>query len=712
MKQVFNILKKLFIPILLIVIFLVIQALLDLSLPAYTSDIVNTGITSYGIKEVAPKVIRESEYNKLVSLMVDEDKTVVFNNYTLITSKSNNYLKKYPLLKEENLYVINDNLTKETLEYLDNIFYLPIVITYTKENITKGQLEQINLASYQLENNSSYEEILNSLDKSLTNNQVIAYLKNEYEMIGIDTDKMQIDYIKSSGFKMLGVALLVTIVAIIIGYLSARVASRFGRDMSFSDKELKDFSIASLITRSTNDIQNVTQILAIGFRSVIYAPIMGIGAFIKVCNSTASMAFIVGIGVAAVLIVMLFLLIIVLPKTKKMQKLVDKVNLTAREILTGLPVIRTFGTEGYEEGKFEKANSDLTKTNLFVNRVMSLMGPVMSLIMYSMSILIIWFGAYKIDAGLIGVGNLLALIQYTMHVIFSFLVLSILSITLPRTIVSLKRIGEILDKEISVKDKERTKEFSLDKKGEVEFRNVSFRYSDASLDTLSNLSFVAKKGQTTAIIGSTGSGKSTLINLIVRFFDVTSGKILVDGIDIRDVTQEKLREKIGLVPQKGVLFSGTIDSNIRFGKDKVSDKEVKKAAEIAQALEFITDREDGFESPISQGGKNVSGGQKQRLAIARAILKNPEIYIFDDSFSALDFKTDAKLRKALKEITKEATVIIVTQRISTVLDADQIIVLDNGKVVGLGTHQELLKTSKVYQEIALSQLSEEELNNG
>jgi len=712
MKQIFSILKKLIIPIIFIIIFLVMQALLDLSLPSYTSDIVNVGITQYGISEVAPRVIRESEYNKILEFISDEEKEIVNSNYTLITSNSNNYLDDYPLLKNENLYLKNENLSDDVLDQLDDIFYLPIVFLYTFES------NDFDMSMISTEQNP--HDILASLDKSLTNSQVVAYLKKEYEIVGIDTDKMQINYIKTSGLRMLGVALLVALVAVIIGYLSARVATKFGRElrskvvtkvMNFSDRELKEFSIASLITRSTNDIQNIQQILAMGFRSVFFAPVMGVGAFVKVYQSTSSMSWVVGVGVAAVVIVIIFLLIVVLPKTKIMQSLIDKVNLVGREILTGLPVIRTFSTEAYEEKRFDEANQNLTKTNLFVNRMMSAMGPAMSLIMYAMSILIIWVGAYKVDAGLIGVGSLLALIQYTMHVIFSFLVLSMMSITLPRTIVSLKRIGEILDKDIVIKDKKETKKFPKNKKGYIEFKNVSFRYPDAEENSLSKLNFIAEPGKTTAIIGSTGSGKSTLINLIPRFFDVTEGQILIDGVDIRDVSQKDLREKIGLVPQKGVLFSGTIESNIKFGKNNLTKKDVEKASEIAQAKDFIIDREDGFNSPISQGGKNVSGGQKQRLAIARAIAKKPEIYIFDDSFSALDFKTDANLRKALKKATEDATIIIVTQRISTVLDADQIIVLDNGNVVGLGKHNDLMKKCDVYREIALSQLSEEELAN-
>ena len=704
MKHILNILKKSTLSIIFIIIFLALQAVLDLSLPTYTSDIVNNGIVNYGITNSYPDVIRESEYNKLINYLSDEEKTIVDDSYNLIEVGNVNYVDEYEILDSENIYLVTDSVNSEDL---NEIMKKSIAINYLIEN------KMVSLEDFANYQNSDVE-----IDDTLVNQVVTNYIKEEYEKVGLDIDNMQINYVITSGIKMLGVVLLVAITAIIISYLSSRVAARFGRElrnkvvekvMSYSDKELKEFSIASLITRSTNDIQNIQNVLSMIFRIVVFAPIMGIGAFIKVYNMAGNMSWVLGLGIGAVIFVIIFLLIAVLPKTKIMQKLIDKVNLVAREILTGLPVIRTFNTEKYEEERFEKANSDLTKTNLFVNRTMSMMMPTMSLILNFMCILIIWVGADKVNVGVIGVGDLLALIQYSTHVIFSFLIVSMLSIFLPRTIVSLGRIGEILNKDVAIKDKEKIKKFPKDKKGYIEFENVSFKYPDGEENTLTNISFIAKPGETTAIIGSTGSGKSTLINLIPRFFDVTEGSILIDGIDIRDVSQKDLRDKIGLVPQKGVLFSGTIESNIKFGKDDLDFKKVEKASKIAQAKEFILDREDTYNSSISQGGKNVSGGQKQRLAIARAIAKNPEIYIFDDSFSALDYKTDSKVRASLKEVTKDSTIIIVTQRVSTILNANQIIVLDEGKMVGIGTHKQLMKSCEIYKEIAQSQLGEEEL---
>ena len=704
MKHVLNVLKKSMLPILFIIVFLAIQAVLDLSLPTYTSDIVNNGIVNYGITNNYPDVIRESEYNKLFNYLTEEEKNIVEDSYNLIEVGNVNYIDEYEILETENIYLVTESIDINTL---NKIMKKSIVINYLIEN------EMVSL-----ENLSNYQDNNKEIDDTLVSQVVTGYIKEEYEAVGVDINKMQINYVITSGLKMLGVVLLVALTAIIISYLSSRVAARFGRElrnkvvekvMSYSDKELKEFSIASLITRSTNDIQNIQSVLSMIFRSVVFAPIMGIGAFIKVYNMAGNMSWVLGLGIGAVVFIIIFLLVAVLPKTKIMQKLIDKVNLVAREILTGLPVIRTFNTEKYEEERFDNANKDLTKTNLFVNRTMSMMMPTMSLILNFMCILIIWVGAGKVNEGFIGVGDLLALIQYSTHVIFSFLIVSMLSISLPRTIVSMGRIGEILNKDISIKDKEKTKKFPKDKKGYIEFKDVSFKYPDGEENTLTNINFIANPGETTAIIGSTGSGKSTLINLIPRFFDVTEGSILVNGVDIREVSQKDLRDKIGLVPQKGVLFSGTVESNIKFGKDDLDIKKVEKASEIAQAKEFIMEREDTYNSWISQGGKNVSGGQKQRLAIARAVAKNPEIYIFDDSFSALDYKTDSKVRKSLKEVTKDSTIIIVTQRVSTILNANKIIVLDEGKMVGIGTHDELMKDCEVYKEIAYSQLGEEEL---
>ena len=705
MKHVLKILKKSIVPIIFIMAFLVVQALLDLSLPTYTSDIVNNGIVNYGITNSYPDVIRESEYNKLTKYLTNEEKDIVSDSYNLIEEGNVNYINEYSALNNENIYLITDKVDSTKL---NTIMKKVISINYLIEN---NMINLNDLSKY------SNNDNLN-VDETLLNQVVLNYIKEEYIKVGVDVDSMQIHYVLSSGLRMLGVVLLIVITAVIISYLSSRVAAKFGRElrnkvvskvMSYSEQELKEFSIASLITRSTNDIQNISNVLTMIFRSVVFAPIMGIGAFIKVYNMAGHMSWVLGLGIGAVVFIIVFLLLAVLPKTKILQSLIDKVNLVAREILTGLPVIRTFNTEKYEDDRFDEANTKLTKTNLFVNRTMSMMMPTMTLVLNMMCILIIWVGAGKVNDGLIGVGDLLALIQYSMHVIFSFLMVALLSVFLPRTIVSLGRIGEILNKDSSILDKKHPKHFPKDKKGYIEFKDVSFRYYDGEEDTLSNISFTAKPGEVTAIIGSTGSGKSTLINLIPRFYDVTSGSILVDGIDIRDVKQKDLRDKIGLVPQKGVLFSGTIESNIKFGEDDMDFKKVEKASIIAQAKDFIMEKEDNYNSPISQGGKNVSGGQKQRLAIARAVAKNPEIYIFDDSFSALDYKTDSEVRKNLRENTKGSTIIIVTQRVSTVLNANQIIVLDEGKMVGIGTHKELLNSCEIYKEIAKSQLGEGEL---
>ncbi len=705
MKNVLRILKKSIFPIFFIVVFLIIQALLDLSLPTYTSDIVNNGIVNYGIVNSYPDVIRESEYNKLLNYLTEEEKDIVNDSYNLILKDNDNYINDYSVLDKENIYLIGDKVDSDKL---NSIMKKTITINYMIEN---KMIDINDLSKYQ--NNKDV-----SVDETIINQVVLNYIKDEYSSVGIDISSMQINYVIKSGLKMLGVVLLVAITAIIISYLSSRVAAKFGRELrnkvvekvlSYSDQELKEFSIASLITRSTNDIQNVSNVLTMIFRSVVFAPIMGIGAFIKVYNMAGNMSWVLGLGIGAVVFVIVFLLVAVLPKTKILQSLIDKVNLVAREILTGLPVIRTFNTEKYEEDRFDKANIELTKTNLFVNKTMSMMMPTMSLILSMMCVLIIWVGAGKVDTGVIGVGDLLALIQYSTHVIFSFLMVALLSVFLPRTIVSVGRIGEILNKDSVIKDKKNTKKFPKDKKGYIEFKNVSFKYSDGEEDTLTDINFVAKPGEVTAIIGSTGSGKSTLINLIPRFFDVTQGSILVDGIDIRDVNVKDLRKKIGLVPQKGVLFSGTILSNIKFGNDNMDMKIIEESSAIAEAKNFIMEKEENYNSPISQGGKNVSGGQKQRLAIARAVARNPEIYIFDDSFSALDYKTDSNVRKNLSKKIKNSTVVIVTQRVSTVLNANQIIVLDEGKMVGIGTHKELLNSCEVYREIASSQLGEGEL---
>ena len=558
------------------------------------------------------------------------------------------------------------------------------------------------------------------MNESIISQAAIVQVKNEYKQIGMDTDKIQNDYIFMAGLQMLGVAFISMVSAIIVMLLSARVAAMLGRTlrdkvfkkvMGFSTKEFREYSTASLITRSTNDIAQIQNLITMLFRVVVYAPIIGIGGVLHVMNnSDNSMAWIIALAVGAIIVIVLALFSVAMPKFKKLQDLIDRLNLVSREILTGLPVIRAFNKEKKEEKRFDDANKDLMKANVFVNRAMSMMMPLLMFVMNSIMILIVWAGGHKVDEGLMQVGDMMAFIQYTMQIVMAFLMISMISIMLPRASVSAKRINEIIDKEPRIKDKKETKKFDPSKKGLVEFKDVSFRYPDADAEILEDINFTAEPGKTTAIIGSTGSGKSTIVNLIPRFYDVTGGELCIDGVNIKDVSQKDLRNIIGFVPQKGMLFSGTIESNIKYSDETMSDERMTKAAEIAQATEFINDKENKYKEEISQGGGNVSGGQKQRLSIARAIAKDPEIFVFDDSFSALDFKTDSKLREALAENTENKTVIIVAQRISTILNADKIIVLEDGKMVGMGTHEELMENNETYRQIALSQLSEEELN--
>ena len=728
MKHILKILKKYSFYIILVFVLLFMQANCDLTLPEYTSNIVNIGIQQSGIESPVPEVIREEEYNKLLLFMNSESQEKVNNSYTLITKDNTEYLEKYPLLNEENLYVLNTGN-----EDLRSIITLPMIMVYntSQESFDPssfGMQIPDGMSIYdilQAMDQESHNEFINKLSENYSNETVslleqtaIVYLKDEYTKIGIDVEEMQIGYIATTGLKMLGLALASMVLTIASVFLTSRIAAFISRDlrskvvnkvMTYSNTEFESFSTASLITRSTNDIQQIQMLIVMLLRIVFFAPIMGIGALAKVSGN--DMSWIIALAVVTIIGFVIILFGLAMPKFNKVQKLIDKVNLVSREILSGIPVIRAFGTEKHEEKRFDDANKDLTKVNLFVNRVMTVMMPSMMFIMNGVSVLIVWVGASKIDAGTIQVGTLMAFITYTMQIIMSFLMISMVSIMVPRAFVSLKRIGEVLDKDTSIKQIDKPLKFNDELKGVVEFKDVYFRYPDAEEDVLQNISFKAMPGTTTAFIGSTGSGKSTLINLIPRFFDVTGGKILIDGIDIRKANIEKLRDKIGYVPQKGMLFSGTIESNIAFGLDKMDKEKITKAAEISQSLEFIENKKDKFKSEISQGGTNVSGGQRQRLAIARAIATDPEIYIFDDSFSALDYKTDAKLRKELAKYTKNSTIFIVAQRISTVMQADQIIVLDKGHVVGIGTHKELLKSCEIYQEIAYSQLSKEELEN-
>lgn len=735
--------------VILIVILLCIQAAADLALPDYTSKIVNNGIQSGGIESSVPDIISKENMDTML-MLTDKDEEIL-NNYTLVDNDLNHheekivhkYLGKDYNVESEEIYVLND-LDEEQRANLENVIAGPILeMTSITNEETANKIKEQMLANVPetqrayLENmtlteilsqmpEEQKEQVLKEATKQIDemNDQIkqqaaISSVKEVYKNLGVDTDKLQNDYILMSGLQMLGVALVSMISAVSIMFLSSRVAARLGKTlrdkvfnkvMKFSNAELTEFSTASLITRSTNDVQQIQQLIAILFRVVVYAPIIGIGGFVKVLTSSdSSMAWIIGVAILAILFVVATLFAIAMPKFRKLQDLIDKLNEVSREILTGIPVIRAFNTEKKEEARFDKANKVLMKTNVFVNRAMSMMMPLLMLIMNCISILIVWVGGHNVNDGVMQVGDMMAFIQYTMQIVMAFLMISMISIMLPRAAVSARRINEVIEKEPSIKDKKETKKFNPNKKGLVEFKNVSFRYPDADTEILEDINFTAEPGKTTAIIGSTGSGKSTVVNLIPRFYDVTGGELCIDGVNVKDVSQKDLRDIIGFVPQKGVLFSGTIESNIKYSDDNMSDEQMKMAAEIAQATEFIEGKEKKYQDPIAQGGGNVSGGQKQRLSIARAIAKDPEIFVFDDSFSALDFKTDSKLREALATKTENKTVIIVAQRISTILNADKIIVLEEGKMIGIGTHEELMKNNETYRQIALSQLSEEEL---
>lgn len=714
MFKVLKNLKESWISVITIVLLLIVQAAGDLTLPDYTSKIVNVGIQNGGIENVAPEVIRKSEMENMLIFTEGDNKILAsyeeISKDNLDSAEYEKLVKKYPALENESLYRIKKTSSSEQ-EELDSLMAKPLMMLSVTKQMPKEQLDQM------LE---TVNQKLDDMQESILEQAAIQEVKNEYKAIGINTDSIQNQYIIMAGLKMLGISLIIMISAISIMCLSARVAARlaktlrekvFKKVLRFSNKEFSEYSTASLITRSTNDIQQIQGLIAILFRVLVYAPIIGIGGFLRVLNqSDNSMAWIIGVAIVAILFVVATLFIIAMPRFKKLQQLIDKLNLVAREILTGLPVIRAFNTEKKEEKRFDKANMDLTKTNLFVNRAMSFMMPTLMLIMNGISLLIVWVGAHGIDNGTMQVGNMMAFIQYTMQIVMSFLMISMVSIMLPRASVSANRINEIIETEETIKDSKEPKKLNPNKKGLVEFKNVSFRYPDSDEEVLSDISFTAEPGKTTAIIGSTGSGKSTIVNLIPRFYDVTSGNLLIDGVDIKDISNKDLRKIIGFVPQKGILFSGTIESNIKYGNPSMSDEQMIEAAQIAQATEFIESKPEKYQEPIAQGGSNVSGGQKQRLSIARAIAIDPEILVFDDSFSALDFKTDSILRAELAKKTQDKTVIIVAQRINTILNADQIIVLEDGKVVGKGTHEELIKTNETYKQIALSQLSAKELN--
>lgn len=697
-----------------IIALLILQAYCDLALPQYTADIVDVGIGQGGIEHAVPEQMREETMDNLRLFMTDEEAAIMEEAY---------------VLTEDGVYTRIES-DEETTARLEKSMGMPMVmltmLNASEEmdvNRMESMLESGIMTKEQImQYRDGAMEEYGDMSESMIAQMAVNFVKGEYQEMGIDIASVQTRYLLSKGGIMIGLSILMMAAAILAGLLAARTSAKIGMNLrgrvfhkvvSFSDAEMDQFSTASLITRSTNDIQQIQMVSVMLLRMVLYAPIIGIGGIVKVVSTKTGMGWIIIVAVAAIMTLVGTLMLIAMPKFKIMQVLVDKLNLVSREILTGIPVIRAFSREEYEEKRFDKANKELMGTQLFTNRVMTFMMPVMMMIMNGIAVMIVWFGAKGIDMGNLQVGDMLAFITYTMQIVMAFLMITMVSIMIPRAGVAAERIEEVLHTEATIKDKEATLDDTLKEiKGVVRFENVSFRYPGADENALERIDFTAKPGETTAIIGSTGCGKTTLVRLIPRFYDVTEGRITIDGIDIRDLSQHKLHELLGYVPQKGILFSGNIESNIKFGGDFITDEDMEEAAQIAQAMEFIDSKPKKFQSEISQGGTNVSGGQKQRLSIARAIAKHPKICLFDDSFSALDYKTDVVLRKALNEKLTGATVIIVAQRISTILHADSIIVLDDGKIAGIGTHEELLRSCESYQEIAHSQLSEAELKGG
>ena len=724
MFKILKYLKESKAAVLAIIGLLILQAYCDLALPKYTADIVDVGIGQGGIEDWVPERMREETMEYLVSFAYgDKEEHLIQDSYKQLEDGS------YQLEKV-------DKETRERLKTCMKAQMAMYAILSVSEDVGleawKEELQKAGKLQGEELNKGQLLEYMDSvlyksyspygdMSDSMLSQIAIGGVKAEYEALGIDIASVQTRYLLGKGSGMLGLSVLMMGAAILAGFLSARTSAKIGMDLrrkvfhkvvSFSDTEMDQFSTASLITRSTNDIQQIQMVSVMLLRMVLYAPIVGLGGVMKVVNTRTGMGWIIIVAVAAIVLLVLTLMKIALPKFKMMQNLVDRMNLVSREILTGIPVIRAFSREKFEEERFDKANQDLMRTQLFTNRVMTFMMPLMMMIMNGITVLIVYYGAKGVDAGNLQVGDMLAFITYTMQIVMAFLMITMISIMLPRAGVAAERIEEVLGMDTVIHDREVTRDGELEQvKGVVRFENVSFKYPGADENALEGIEFSANPGETTAIIGSTGCGKSTLIRLIPRFYDVTEGKITIDGIDIRDLSQHKLHDMLGYVPQKGVLFSGDIESNIKFGGDFITDGEMEEAARIAQAMEFIDSKPKRFASEISQGGTNVSGGQKQRLSIARAIAKQPDICLFDDSFSALDYKTDVVLRKALHEKLCDATVIIVAQRISTILHANKIIVLDDGKIAGIGRHEELLETCGAYQEIARSQLSEAELKN-
>lgn len=706
MFKIFKYLKQEWLPVLIIFGLLILQAACDLALPQYTSDIVDIGISKYGIENAVPDTITSDTFNSIKLFLTDEQIKTLDGFY----SETSDY----------NVSAYNLNTRKESdINKIDEMIKNPMVAVFMISSSDQYSIENVAMMPFEARSQiiDDVTEKISAMGDTAINTATAKVIISEKEKLGIDINKQQTSYVLITGAKMLGLAMAAMVCTIIVGLLASRAAARIGMNLrvnvfknvvGFSNTEMDQFSTASLITRSTNDIQQVQMVIVMLLRMVFYAPILGIGGVIKVLNTESSMAWIIATAVGVIMVMIAILMAVAMPKFKKVQVLVDKVNLVAREILTGLPVIRAFSREKHEEKRFDGANRELTNTQLFTNRVMTFMMPIMMFVMNGVAVMIIWFGGKGIDAGTLQVGDMMAFITYSMQIIISFLMITMISIMLPRAGVAAARIDEVITTKCTIHDPKNPKK-SIGN-GLIKFNDVSFTYPNASESVVENISFTAKPGETTAIIGSTGSGKSTLINLIPRLYDVTTGNITIDDVDVRDMSQHDLREMIGYVPQKAVLFSGTIASNLRFGNENASDEEVEFAARIAQAEEFINEKNEKYDSSIAQGGSNVSGGQKQRLSIARAIAKKPKIFIFDDSFSALDYKTDIVLRQALKENTGDSTVLIVAQRISTILHADQIIVIDEGKIAGIGTHKELLNNNEVYKQIAMSQLSEDDIN--
>jgi len=725
-------LKVYWLSILVVLGLLYYQTTADLKLPELMSNIVNTGITRQGIEDGTIDVIREERLNHLFLFMSEDDKTVILDNYQRIEVKDEAYLEDYPILDTQAVYILNlqEGVTRDDIS---SVIAKPLLITYGIDSgvvdTSKFQLpEGVSIyQALQMMPEAQRDALLSNMTSSFAemSDDMIAQsatvaIKNEYELIGIDTNQIQMDYIYNIGIQMVLFALMSAAITILVGLLSSRIAAGttrtirkdvFSKVENFSSVEFDQFSTASLITRTGNDITQLQMLIVMMFRTFFYSPILAYGAVMNVLESNANMTWIIGLALVVIMSMIGTMFVIVMPKFTAIQKMLDKVNLVARESLTGLMVVRAFKTERHEEERFDEANKDLAKVNLFVSRATSFLMPIMTFVFSGVTLMIVWYGSIQVDLGQLQIGDMMAFMQYSMQIIMSFMMITMMFILIPRASVSSKRILEVLEKPLSILDPKEPINFVSDQTGVIEFDNVNFKYPNADDYVLRDISFKAKKGEMTAIIGSTGSGKSTLINLIPRFYDVTSGTIKVNGRDVRDVKQTELRDRIGYIPQKAILFSGTIESNLRYAKEDANQNELDKAIEIAQASNIVNEKPGHYQETISQGGTNVSGGQKQRLSIARALVKNPDIYIYDDSFSALDYKTDAALRAALQKDLSDKTLIVVAQRISTIMNAHQIIVLNEGQIVGKGTHDELMDNCEVYREIAFSQLSKEELNH-